>query len=283
MAHIPYKDHLGNDKTFFIDDYLQRALDIAISRVKRKNWDYVCIVSGLPGSGKSTLAKTIAKYCDPNFTVDNIAFSDKGKDGFIDISNRLPDYSSVILDESFASLNSKVGMTSEFLNIINHLQLLRQKHLFIILCLPNFFDLGKPVSIFRSSHLFVTYDTEGDRGSFLAFDRNAKRKLFIMGHKFIDYNVVKANFRGQFTINHGIIDEDEYNRRKREHLLSQEQNTKKKRPEISKYFNQRNIVIAERMENTKITSEELSKEYTRRGFPISRRELSEIRNRNRLK
>lgn len=215
----------GEPQEYYIDQNLSKNLDNAIIRVKKKNWDYVGIVSGLPGSGKSTLAKTIAKYFDPNFSEKNIAFSDEE---FINLTNNVPEHSAVILDESFASLNTKIALSGEFLRIVNHLQLIRQKHLFIILCLPNFFDLSKGIAIFRASHLFVVYDEQGDRGRFLVFDREAKRKLYVLGSKFMNYSAAKANFHGRFTINSKIVDEKIYEARKRQHLLEQDKNPRKK-------------------------------------------------------
>ena len=212
----PVKIHLLHKET----------LDLAKTRVKVKNWDYVAIIAGLPGSGKSTLARVCAKYCSPSFNLNYVAFT---ADEFVKITNECEEFASVILDESFASLNSRTTMTPDFLKVINHLQIIRQKHLFIFLCLPNFFDLAKGIAIFRASHLFVTYPSEsGDRGPFLAFDRDSKRKLFVKGMKYMDYNCVKANFIGDFWKNEAIIDEEEYEKMKKQHLLAQEKDAEVK-------------------------------------------------------
>lgn len=209
----------GSPKILKLDSLFRPELDKVKMRVKKKNWDYVALVAGLPGSGKSTFARGLARYFCKWFDVNHIAFSG---DDFIEITNSCKEYSSVILDESFASLNSKLTQTEDFIKIINHLQLIRQRHLFIFLCLPNFFDLAKGIAIFRSSHLFVTYaDNNGDRGYFLAFDRDNKRKLYVKGSKFMDYNAQKANFYAKFWENNDILDINEYDKRKAHHLKSQ--------------------------------------------------------------
>ena len=201
-----------------MDGILKKNFDEVIKRVRTKNWDYVCIVSGLPGSGKSNFAQNCARFLCSWFDHTYIAFSDKD---FIRITNECPEYSSVILDESFQSLNTRVSNSTAFLRIINHLQLIRQKHLFIFLCLPNFFDLSKGVAIFRSSHLFYVYATpSGDRGRFCAFSRENKRELYIRGLKFLNYNVVRANFHGRFPLQK-CVDNKIYDAMKRKHLLSQ--------------------------------------------------------------
>jgi hypothetical protein len=101
--------------------------------------------------------------------------------------------------------------------------------LFIFLCLPNFFDLAKGISIFRSSHLFVTYaDEKGNRGHFLVFDRDNKRKLYVRGGKFMDYNAQKANFYAQFWENKDIIDNSLYDSMKSKHMTDQNDKELKK-------------------------------------------------------
>ncbi len=220
MAKFLVPSYKKDEKVILrIDNYAVGAFKKAKYRVKKKNWDYICCVVGLPGAGKSKFAQGHAKYCDPNFNVDRIAFD---ADEFIEITNACPEYGAVVLDESFSSLNSRTTMTPEFLKIVNHLQLIRQRHLFIFLCLPNFFDLAKGIAIFRTSHLFVVYaDENGNRGSFLAFGRREKTKLYVKGSKYMDYNCIKANFFGKFWLNNGIIDDKEYERRKAEHLQNQ--------------------------------------------------------------
>jgi ABC-type dipeptide/oligopeptide/nickel transport system ATPase subunit len=210
---------IGDKKTMYVDGKLKSSLDVAITRVKKKNWDYVAVIAGYSGAGKSTLARTIAKYCCPWFDENYIAFT--GKE-FIKMTNEAPEYSAVILDESFQSLNTRNTMNPEFMKIINHLQIIRQKHLFILLCLPNFFELSKGIAIFRSSHLFVVYASdEGDRGKFLAFGRDRKRLLYIKGLKYMDYGCEKANFFGRFAQNKDILDETKYEAKKFEHLMEQ--------------------------------------------------------------
>jgi hypothetical protein len=125
-----------------------------------------------------------------------------------------------MLDESFESMNTRVSKSSEFLKLINHLQLIRQKGLFVILCLPNFFDLSKTIAVFRTSHLFVVYHDSFKRGFFAAFGRETKRQLYIKGNKFLNYNAEEPNFRGRF-VKKWIADENLYLKLKENHLIEQ--------------------------------------------------------------
>jgi len=216
----------GEPCEFYMNVMLYNSMTQIREIVKTKDFDYVSIVAGLPGMGKSNFAITLAKFCDENFNVDNIAFT---ADQFIEKTINAPKGTAIILDESFSSMNSKVSTSKDFLRIINHLQLIRQQNLFIILCLPNFFDLGKAISIYRSMHLFVVYGAEfGKRGEFACFNRDKKRNLYVKGIKYMNYMVETPNFRGKFY-QQKAIDDKVYEKLKYEHLkANDEQLTEKK-------------------------------------------------------
>lgn len=214
----------GKPCEFYMHKQLHAALEevkqvVGTTEYKGKDWDYVAIVAGNPGVGKSNFAQNCARFCCDWFNEDYIAFT---ADEFIEITNDCPKNSAVVLDESFASLNTGVSRSSDFLKIINHLQLIRQKNLYIFLCLPNFFDLAKGISIYRSHHLFVCYSQKfGDRGTFAAYGRSKKRLLYIKGKTFMDYAIEMPNFRGDFRESK-CIDHEKYESRKAEHLRLQD-------------------------------------------------------------
>jgi len=221
----------GPNRQWYIAGYLSKTLKRAVMRVVKKKWDYVAVVSGIPGAGKSTLARTMAKFVCPWFDESYIAFD---YDDFVKLCDNAPEHSAIVLDESFESMNTKVSTSPQFQKIIQHLQLIRQRHLFVFLCLPNFFDLSKGIAVFRTSHLFFVYDDEdGNRGRFCAFDRTAKRKLYIKGNRFLDYYAWSPNFKDRFIENKNICNIELYDRRKLEHLRSQEASIKGKEVKLS--------------------------------------------------
>ena len=209
-----------------LDSKLRTEIDKVKIKVQKHNWDYVAVVAGLPGAGKSTFARSAAKFCDHDFpgppvedengkVIDKIPYIVFTAQDFINITTSCPPYSAIIYDECFEGMNTKATLSPEFQKIINHLQLIRKKHLFIFLCLPNFFDLSKGIAVFRASHLFLTYsNNQGKRGFVLAFSRGTKRRLYVEGRQYMNYNAVQANFRCKFTRNNWIVDEEEYENKK---------------------------------------------------------------------
>lgn len=240
---------------FYLDQNLKNALDevkgVVGTGVKTKDWDYIALVAGNPGTGKSNFAQNCAKYCCEWFDINYVCMT---ADQFIKITNECPNNSAVVLDESFASLNTKVSRSSDFVRIINHLQLLRQKNLYIFLCLPNFFDLAKGIAIYRSHHLFVTYSPKfGDRGSFAAYSRETKKNLYILGSKFMNYNAVQPNFRGRF-VKSKCINQEEYERKKLEHLQTHDAEEGR----ITKSSIARDRLVRWMRENTELTIQEIA-------------------------
>jgi len=216
----PYRDRNGllKECRVYYNVLLLKNLKLIKPVVLKKDFDYVCVVTGKVGLGKSVFAQQIAKFFDEDFTLDKVCFS---ADEFIKVTTECPKGSAVILDESFESLNTKVGMSPDFLKIINHLSIIRQRNLFLILVLPDFFDLNKTVALNRSHHLFYVYGEKfGDRGDFEVFSSDNKRMLYIKGGKFRDYRAWKPNFRGHFS-NSRVLDRIEYENKKKKHLQEQ--------------------------------------------------------------
>jgi len=212
----------SGEESFYLDANIKKNLDVVQNSVLHYDFDYIGVVSGICGVGKSTLAQQICKYLDPTFnTKERVCFTGLGENGLIQRTSSALKGQAFMLDESFESLNTKVGMSAEFVRIVNHLQLIRQRGLFIILCLPNFFDLSKGIAIFRSSHLFVVYTKDSyKRGYFAAYGRNEKKLLYVLGQKFMNYHATKPNFRGRF-VKKWVVDRKLYDKLKSEHLIEQ--------------------------------------------------------------
>ena len=191
------------------------------------------MVVGYSGVGKSHTVQFFAKYLCPWFDESYYCFSFQE---FFDKCTTCPEHSVVILDECFESMNTKAGISKEFHKVVSFLQVIRQRHLYIFLLLPNFFDLNKSIALYNTSLLFVCYEDGDKRGFYVVFDRIRKKNLFINGHKMQDYSVEFPNIRGRVN-SECIINWEKYEKRKKEHLLQQlkeEEEIKKARPSIER-------------------------------------------------
>lgn len=223
MVLIDCGTYIDDEKTkrkipLYLDGTLLKNLTEIKQVVLKKDFDYVAVISGRVGKGKSTFAMQLSKFFDNSFDLSRICFS---AEEFIRVTTTSPNYSSVMLDESFESLNTKIGQSPAFLKIQNHLNIIRSKNLFIFLVLPSFFDLHKSVALYRTWNLFHVYgEGFGGRGRFSAYSPDNKRMLYIKGSKYNDYNAVKGNFRGTFTARQ-VIPRELYETKKLEHLKNQ--------------------------------------------------------------
>ena len=222
----------GKKKQLYIADLIAENLRRTKLAVAREDWDYMAIVGGIPGVGKSTFAQAIAKFLDPNFEQDQICFTAKD---FVDKTEKGNKGQAFMLDESFADMNSSLYKDPEFVALLNHIQAVRQKNLYLIIVLPDFFILIKNVAVFRASHLFVPYTKDYSRGDVAVFDREAKRQLYFKGKKECDYKAVHPNFYTDFQM-HWFCDKKKYDERKLKHLTEQ----KKIKGNQSRFVNQRN-------------------------------------------
>lgn len=239
ITTIPTKGDL------YIDENLKKNLDNVKDSVYNKKWDYFVVIAGIPRVGKSTFAQQIASYLDPTFNIDRFCFTARE---YIEKSSKLTKGQAIILDESFADLNTNLSRSPEFVALINHMQVIGQNNLFHILVLPDFFSLAKNVALFRASHLFVIYAVDYNRGRFAAFGRENKSKLYEDGKRYTNYQAVEPNFRGRF-VSKWLVDEEEYNKRKKKHQMEQAKTPIK----IHRWVKQRNKLIRYMINELKFT------------------------------
>lgn len=201
------------DETLPLPAFVKRQLDRVIDKVQNKARDFVIIVDGREGSGKSTLAFQIAKYLDPEFDIDKIFFN---YDEFLEkIANVVG--GAIVLDEAMHGTDSRGSMTKVNRQMRSVFSEMRQNRHYVILVMPSFFDMDKTLALWRADALFhVYFDREGDRGSFILYPNKAKSKLYIAGRKDYNYNAWHSPYAPMRFYNKWVIDELEYEKRKRE-------------------------------------------------------------------
>ncbi len=223
---------------FFFHKTLKENCDIMAKSLGR-DMQFVGIISGkgTVRSGKTTLSQQCGTYMTQQvnerykvknkFTVDNIVFS--GED-LIEKAMIIPKYSVLVLDEGD-------DLTAHFWKDLS--QKLRrffrkcgQLNLFILLIIPDFFELPRHYAVTRSNFLInVYFYGEFQRGYFEFYSGKRKRDLYFKGKKFGDYSVVHPNFDGRF-LDLYTVDKEEYLKRKREDLEKESEEEAKRQPSV---------------------------------------------------
>lgn len=191
-----------------IDGYLKSNLDILKADVYDDN-DCLIIVGGREGSGKSVFCQTIASYLDPTLTLDRICFTPKE---FINAVVKAEKYQAVIFDEAVTGVMAD-SWSKHINKMLKQVMMqVRQKNLFIFLCVPSPFEIGKYYMLHRASAYFRTRKIAKGEFNFYAYNEKRLTKLYVEGKKEYEY-VVSPNFYGDFH-KYYAVDEVAYRAKK---------------------------------------------------------------------
>lgn len=216
----------------YINKTLEANLDILAESII-KDMTYLGIITSSTlevGTGKSVFAQQIAEAylervrkhhgIDNKLSMKNLVFRPQD---IIERSFEVPKYSVIICDEwEDQHYWSELGKT-----LRQFFRKCRQLNLFILIIIPNFFQLPMSYAISRSVFLIdVQFKKRFDRGYFSFYNFHKKKNLFLRGKKTQDYDSVKANFTGRFVDGY-VVNEEEYRKEKMKDLMIQEENEKK--------------------------------------------------------
>ena len=220
----------------YIDGILHQNIKILAKNIV-KDMTYLGIISSSTlevGTGKSVFVQQLceaylnevnkAHGFDLELTMNNIVFRPQD---IIKRSFQVPRYSIIICDEwEDANYWSELGIT-----LRQFFRKCRQLNLFIIVIIPNFFQLPMSYAISRSVFFIdVRFSGEFDRGFFSFYNFNKKKTLYLKGKKQQNYGVISANFTGRFGDGY-VVDRQEYLKAKLKDLKNQEELEKKPRTE----------------------------------------------------
>lgn len=231
MGSFPRQQTAGK----YIDETLYENLKILAKNIVRDmTFLGVCYSSTLEvGTGKSVFTTQIGEaYTEMinqlhnlnlTFTEKNIVFRPKD---LIERAFQLPKYSCIVLDEwEDYHFWSELGMS-----LRQFFRKCRQLNLFIIVIIPNFFQLPIAYAISRSVFAIdVKFVDEFERGYFSFYNFQRKKQLYLKGKKNFDYDCVKPNFIGRFTDGYGVP-EKEYRKAKYRDMVEAEEKRGKKNP-----------------------------------------------------
>jgi len=256
---------------FYMDGYLKENLDILAEKIA-DDQQFVILISGSGQVrvGKSVLAQQIGSYLtykvremhrvrNNKFDLSNIVFKAK------DLKKKaleLPKYSVVTLDEGDDLTEHYLSALSKELR--KFFRKCGQLNQFIILLLPDFFELPRSYAITRSICLVdVHFYKKFERGYFKFYNFKAKKNLYLRGKKFSDYDIVNPNFSGRFT-NFYTVNETAYRSKKWRDLSNIDEAEEKT---ITQKLKDNNVILFKKLyQNLGLTIAKLAQ-----GFGISLR------------
>ena len=143
-----------NGKHYWMDGILHTNLISAKSLI-RDDWDFLYVVDGSVGTGKSVFAQQMAYFVsEGKLTLDQVCFTAQQ---FRDAVLSAEKYSAVIFDEAFRGLAGRASLSKVNKSIVELLNEIRQKNLFIFIVLPSMWDLDRYITQHRSSGVFNVY------------------------------------------------------------------------------------------------------------------------------
>ena len=169
---------------FWIDKPLYERLK-SLNKIQDKNWDGVIVIDGKERSGKSVLGMICAWFLSKGkMGINNFA---RGLDDAARKISSLPDKSVLIMDEGSLVFSSKDSNSGAQKKLIKLMDVVGQKNMVFIICLPCYFDLNKTIAVRRSLFLCHVYPDENyNRGSYVFFGEKRKKMLYQIGKKNFD-------------------------------------------------------------------------------------------------
>ena len=236
----------------WIAPLVKEQLDIVKKRVLTKDRDWVLVIDGEEGVGKSVLAQQVAKYLDPKFNIDNITFT---SDEFLKKVKdpKTKKGTTIILDEAFSAASSRSSLSEVNRAMIGVATEMRQKNLFVILCIPSFFDLDKYFALWRCRALFHLYFSEEEDRRYVIFSKEEKKMLYLFGKKTYSYAKPHSSFPPFKFANYYPIDEDDYRRKKAQAFKKRTVSNQARR-----WLMQRNAYIKYLLLNLGISSKDIA-------------------------
>lgn len=237
---------------FYMSPILRKELAKIQHLVLNKDRDWVGVVDGDEGSGKSVLALQICKELDPTFNVERVVYN---AEDFIAAIKKAHKGQAILLDEGYASINARASLSEVNRALVGLATEMRQRNLFVVICIPSFFDLDKYFAIHRSRALFhVYFNANGDRGQFVVYPKSAKKLLYLFGKKNYSYAEPHSPWPAMRFLNYYVIDELEYRNRK---AMAFQKRTASHRAKM--WMEQRDAYIKELVVRFNVSQEEVAK------------------------
>lgn len=208
--------HAGNQISY--DDRLYKNLLEVREKLYKKDRHCIIVIDGAPGVGKSTLAQQISFVIDDKFTQEAPDKIHNTVESFVNYIVTCKKNSAVILDEGLNGANIRRVMSNLNVLLQSVLSEIRQKNLFIIICVPFIFDVDRSIAVGLSDALIHCYEDKWGKRAFRFYGRRRKQQLYLNPNnkKFYSYST-KGNFWGRFSPGY-VMNEVQYRKFKADSL-----------------------------------------------------------------
>jgi len=268
------------DKKYYMDDAYLSKLDLMIKRMEGTD-DNILPIDGDEGQGKTEFAIGTCYYVafktGRSYGVDNIFFElEKGIKFASETKEQI-----IHLDEGALGLLTTQWWNKNQQKFLQLVMIARKKKHFIIICIPKFYKLNQYIIEERAIGLVHVYSRKNlEKGRFYYFKKNAKEKLYQDWTRKRIKNYRKYhNFHGSFVLamekvfNQEQI--DEYERKKDKAIMDLSKGDKEK-AKISKFQEQRNILINYLMKKDNLSSRKAAELFKNIGISLSKSHLSDL-------
>lgn len=269
MAIVKFYDPVQKkDISYYMDKRLKANLDNIKKMIKDKDKDFVMVIDGAEGSGKSVMALQICKYVDPTFCLERVGMTGEETAKII---RKATTNQGVQYDEGFTGLSSRAALSQINKMLVSLFMQVRQKNLFIVICIPSIFMLDKYAAMFRTKALIHVFESR-NRHLFFVFNRKHKKQLLLEGSKTYSYGksikkmpIFKGEFRGKYP-----IDEKAYRAKKTRALNKVEEYVQEKT------IDDRNHLIYILSREFNLNATEVSTILDKYKFPLKLRQVQNI-------
>ena len=150
--------------------------------MKAKGWDNIVLIDGRRRSGKSTLAMTIAYLLNPNISIDNYVSGLEESPRKID---KAKDEDVLIFDEGSLIAGSKDAMTKQSKQLHKIIDVIGQKRLTLLFCMPSFLSMSKNLVLDHSMFLIKVGVSKKtlERGRFKVYKNEKMKRLYLESKK----------------------------------------------------------------------------------------------------
>jgi len=269
MAIVNFYDPVQKKEIkYYMDKRLKANLDKIKKTIKDKDKDFVMVIDGAEGAGKSVLGLQICKYIDHTFCLERVGMTGEETAKII---RKATTNQGVQYDEGFTGLSSRAALSQINKMLVSLFMQVRQKNLFIVICIPSIFMLDKYAAMFRTKALIHVYESR-NRHLFFVFNRKHKKQLLLEGSKTYAYGksikkmpIFKGEFRGQYP-----IDEKAYRDKKARAMNKTDEYI------VEKGIEDRNQLIYIIHKEFNLTGVEVSNILDEYDFPIKVRQVQRI-------